>query len=147
MQSQVMRTADPKLDAFRAIMVAQARLTRALGEQLREEVDLDLRSYDALLHIYEAGDGGTRMADLADQLALSRSGLTTLVDRLEKAGLMSRKPDGSDRRSIRVVLTDRGHEVFRRAARVHVQGIATLFGDRIDAKEARVLVDVLTRFS
>lgn len=129
------------------MMVAHARLTRILDEDLRNQTDLDLRGYDALLHIYEAGDSGVRMADLAYKVVLSRSGLTTLVDRLEEKGLVRRIPDPDDRRSTRVALTEPGIETFKRAAKTHMQGIDAVFGDRIGADEAEVLARVLGRFT
>lgn len=126
-------------------MTAHGHITPRLDEELRAQSDLDLKSYDTLLHTYEAGAAGIRMADLAERVVLSKSGLTTLVDRLEDRGLVRRLPDPADRRATRIVITDAGIEVFRAAAEVHLDGIARHFADRITNAEAKTLIDVLER--
>jgi len=116
-----------------------------LDEELRARTDLDARSYDAMLHVYEAGFTGIRMADLAERVVLSKSGLTTLVDRLEERGLVRRLPDPADRRAIRIIITEAGLETFRSAAGVHVEGIARHFGDKITDADAEALLEILER--
>lgn len=143
--SSKLRPTGSKLRAWRAFMVAHGRLTPRLDEELRAEADLDLKSYDALLHIYEAGAAGTRMSDLADRIVLSKSGLTALVDRLETRGLVRRLPDHADRRATRITITDAGIEAFRAAADVHLAGIARNFGDRVTDAEAEVVAAVFER--
>jgi DNA-binding MarR family transcriptional regulator len=85
------------------------------------------------------------MTDLAENIVRSKSGLTTLVDRLEDRGLLRRIPDADDRRAIRITLTPTGLESFRRAAEVHVAGIERYFVDHISETEAEVVADVLER--
>lgn len=134
-----------KLRAWRALMVTHGRLTPRLDEELRRQARLDLKSYDALLHTYEAGAAGIRMADLAERVVLSKSGLTTLVDRLEGEGLVRRLPDPADRRATRITITDAGIDMFRSAAQVHLAGIARHFADKITTAEARALAEILER--
>lgn len=131
--------------AWRAIMVMHGTITPLLDDELRHGTDLDLQTYDALLHTYEAGESGIRMTDLAQKVVLSKSGLTTLVDRLEQRALLQRIPDTEDRRATRITLTDRGIETFRRAAKVHVTGIQKHFTDRLTDDEAKVIAEVLER--
>jgi DNA-binding MarR family transcriptional regulator len=88
---------------------------------------------------------GIRMADLANKVVLSKSGLTTLVDRLEEKGLLRRLPDHADRRATRITITDAGIDAFRAAATVHLDGIARHFADRITSAEAKALAEVLER--
>jgi len=140
-----LRPSSPELRAWRALMTVHGRLTPRLDQELRAETDLDLTSYDALLHTYEAGAAGIRMADLADSVLLSKSGLTALVDRLEGRGLLRRLPDHTDRRATRITITDAGVAAFRAAAEVHLAGIARYFADRVTTAEAEVLTDVLER--
>jgi len=131
--------------AWRSIMVIHGTITPALDDELRAGTDLDLRTYDALLHVFEAREPGIRMTDLAQKVVLSKSGLTTLVDRLEERGLVTRFPDPDDRRAIRITLTELGVETFRNAARVHVAGIEEYFADRITEDEAETIAAVLER--
>ncbi len=126
-------------------MTVHGRLIPRLDEELRAETELDLKSYDALLHTYEAGAEGIRMADLADRIVLSKSGLTALVDRLEARGLVRRLPDHADRRATRITVTDAGIDTFRAAAAVHLAGIARHFADRITAAEAKTIATALER--
>lgn len=126
-------------------METQGHVAARLDQQLREEVDLDIREYETLLYTFEAGAEGIRMTDLSSRILLSKSGLTTLVDRLEERGLMARTPDPSDRRAIRVGLTDMGEDTFRHAAGVHMTGIKRWFADHLTDDEAAVVADLLER--
>ena len=73
---------DERLLPWRAFLVAHARITRRLDEELRVEHDLSLGEYDALLALAEATDRRLRMNSLADRVVLSKSGVTRLIDRL-----------------------------------------------------------------
>jgi len=131
--------------AWRAVIETYGTIMPLLDEELRDGSDLDLQTYDVLLHVREAGDPGIRMTDLAQNVVRSKSGLTTLVDRLEDRCLLRRIPDAGDRRAIRITLTATGLESFRRAAEVHVTGIERYFVDHISETEAEIVADVLER--
>src|SRR5256885_11196337 len=82
---------DARLAAWSTFLRAHARVTRELEHELEAEQDLSLADYD-LLHQLALADGRRlRMSELANRLALSRSGATRLVDRLEAAGLGDRQ--------------------------------------------------------
>jgi DNA-binding MarR family transcriptional regulator len=85
------------------------------------------------------------MHELARAVVLSRSGLTRLVDRLEKAGLLRREPDPADRRGSFAVLTDEGAAMRERMWPIYAQGIAEHFGDALDDEEAKTLTRALER--
>jgi len=110
-------------------------------------VGIDVQIYDVLLHTNEAGPEGIRMRDLAESVLISKSGLTSLVDRLEQRGLIGRAPDPADRRVTRIQLTPDGADVFRAAATAHVADIEELFASRLTADEARRIHRVLSRIS
>ncbi len=105
---------------------------------------MDLRYYDVLLHVAE-GEGGRRMTELADAIILSKSGLTSLVDRMEREGLLERSPDPRDRRAILVTLTEHGAERFREASELHRAFVRRMFTSRVSDDEAATIVDVLAR--
>lgn len=69
--------------------------------------------FDVLIRLARSPDGRLRMSDLAAQTALSTSGITRIVDRLERAGLVARRPAGDDRRGFVAVVTDAGHDRLR----------------------------------
>ena len=85
------------------------------------------------------------MHELAAAIVLSRSGLTRLVDRLERAGLLCRQPDPSDRRGAFAVLTDEGLAALRRTWPVYARGIAEHFARHLSDEEARTIAEALER--
>ena len=139
---------DPqRLDAWRSFLRAHAVLTDTLDRELQAERSLPLAWYDVLVTLAAADDGRLRMRDLADEVMLSRSGLTRLVDRMATAGLVSRQPDPDDRRGTLACLTDAGMQTLRRAAPVHLRGIEEHFARHLSEREAEVLAAALQRVS
>jgi DNA-binding MarR family transcriptional regulator len=118
---------DPRLDTWRAFLMAHALLTRRLDEDLRAQEGLTLGEYSALLQVAEAPDRALRMNQLADGIFLSRSGVTRLIDRLEADGLIARSTCTSDGRGSLAVLTDAGLDRLRSAAATHLRGIEQYF--------------------
>jgi DNA-binding MarR family transcriptional regulator len=72
-----------------------------------------------LLAIKVHPDGAIMMKDLADQMLLLPNGAVQLVDRLESAGLVERRPSAADRRSVLVLLTSTGEHLLERLAADH----------------------------
>ncbi len=97
-----------QLDSWRTFLRAHATITRALETELVAEQKLSLAAYDVLVQLAEAPDRRLRMTELADAVLLSRSGVTRLVDRLEKSGLVARCPVESDGRGVAAELTEAG---------------------------------------
>jgi DNA-binding MarR family transcriptional regulator len=126
---------DPRLEPWRAFLLAHARVSRRLDEELRAEHDLSIAEYDALLNIAEAPERRIRMRRLADQVVLSKSGVTRLIDRLVEDGLVARSACVSDARGAEAVLTDAGLARLRAASRTHLRGIEDHFLDILDAEQ------------
>jgi DNA-binding MarR family transcriptional regulator len=114
---------DWRLGVWRAFLRAHAGITRELERELGAEAGMPLAWYDVLLQLVEAPGRRLRMAELADRVLLSRSGLTRLVDRLQAEGYVCREPSPDDARGTYTVLTDAGYAALRRAAPVHLEGI------------------------
>jgi DNA-binding MarR family transcriptional regulator len=136
---------DPRLGAWRAFLLAHARVMRALERELQEEQRLALTDYDVLVQLGTADDRRLRMSDLADRLLLSRSGATRLVDRLVADGLVERVSCESDRRGQWAQLTDDGLTRLREATPTHLRGVAEHFVDRLAPDELTALEQALTR--
>ena len=85
---------------------------------------MPLAWYDVLLTLAQAPERRLRMAQLADRVLLSRSGLTRLVDRLEREGLVRREPSPDDARGTYTVLTAAGLRRLRGAVPLHLAGVA-----------------------
>jgi DNA-binding MarR family transcriptional regulator len=136
---------DPRLGAWRAFLLAHARVIRALERELQDEQDLALTDYDVLVQLGTAEERRLRMSDLADRLLLSRSGATRLVDRLVADGLVERVTCESDRRGQWAQLTDDGFRRLRDATPTHLRGVADHFVDRLDPEQLRTLERMLDR--
>ena len=114
---------DPRIATFGTLLEAHARLVATLGAELESAAALPLSSYEVLLRLARSEDGRLRLSELAAQVALSSSGLTRLVDRLEAAGYLVREACETDRRGLFAVLTDEGRAVLERATAAHVEGL------------------------
>ena len=130
---------EEELAAWRGMLRAHAELTRALDAELAREHKLPLSSYEVLLFLADAPDGRMRMSELAESVLLSRSGLTRLVDRLEREGLLKRERCESDARGLFAEITPAGRELFDAARRTHLDGVRALFLDRFSRDELRTL--------
>ncbi len=126
-------------------MEANATLLARFDEDFRADAGIDIRTYDTLLHVFNAGSPGIRMTDLAREVVLTKAGLTSLIDRLEARSLVQRTADPVDRRAFRITLTAEGKRAFRAAARIHVAGIHERVGNHMSEEEARVVAEVFER--
>ncbi len=113
---------------WRTFLRAHAVLVRRLEGELVAEHDLALPSYDVLVQLSEAPHRSLRMTELADRVLLSRSGLTRLVDRLVRDGLVERQACPQDARGTLAVLTDAGLTRLRDAWPTHLRGVAAAVG-------------------
>jgi DNA-binding MarR family transcriptional regulator len=118
---------DPRIATWRRFLIAHAHLERLLDEELRAEHDLSLAEYDALLQLAEAPGRRLRMHRLADQVLLSRSGVTRLIDRLVRDGSVERDSCVTDARGAEAVLTPAGLDRLRNASATHLRGISDHF--------------------
>ncbi|MDA3626237.1 MarR family transcriptional regulator [Saccharopolyspora oryzae] len=116
-----------ELLAYRSFLRAHARVTRCLEGDLIAEQRLTLAAYDVLEALVEAPERRLRMTELADVVLLSRSGVTRLVDRLERLGLVQRVRVDSDGRGVQAVITERGENRLRTAVATHRNGVARYF--------------------
>lgn len=129
--------------AWRLLLEAHRDVVAYLERDFRD-FGLELLHYDVLLHVRES-DGGLRMTDLAEAIVLSKSGLTSVVDRMEAMGLIRRQQDPTDRRATRIVLTAEGEALFEKASVYHAATVRRIFSSLVTDEEAATLVDVLTR--
>ncbi len=132
------------LQAFRSLLEAHARLLDALNVRFRDR-DISLTFYDVLVHLSEAPDRRLRMQELADRVLLSKSGLTRLVDRMQREGLVRREASDTDARGINAVLTDHGLATLEAAVPAHRQDLVELLASVLDEDEADQLTELLVR--
>src|SRR5918998_2299139 len=128
-----------ELGAWRGLLRVHAGMTKVLDAELMREHRLPLSSYEVLLFLADSPEGRMRMSELADSVLLSRSGLTRLVDRLERAGLLERVQCNEDARGYFAQITPAGREAFAAARRTHLDGVRRLFLSRFSREELREL--------
>jgi DNA-binding MarR family transcriptional regulator len=136
---------DVELAAWRTFLRAHAQVTRRLEHDLLAEHDLPLASYDVLVQLSEAPGRSLRMTELAERVLLSRSGLTRLVDRLVRDGLVERQACPSDARGTLAVLTDAGRARLTAAWPTHLRGVVDAVVARLSHDELATLRDLLGR--
>ncbi len=112
--------------AWQTFFETYASIYVALEQRLEREHGLSLRRIDVLLHLSGA-PAGLLMGDLARRVVISKSGLTGLVARMERDGLLTRIPLEENRRAIAVALTPTGRSLFAEAWRSHEEHVAELF--------------------
>lgn len=134
-----------QLSAWRLFLQTYRRVLDELSDELEERQGLPLAWYDVLIQLYRSPEHRLRMNELAGSILLSKSGLTRLIDRMEKAGMVERASCPTDRRGSFAVLTPRGEEVFKEAAPIHLEGIARHFTDHLTPEEAGIMVAAFER--
>lgn len=142
---EAVRIGEEGMAAWRAFLNAHARVIGRIEEDLGHAGRLPLSEYDVLVALSEAPGRRLRMHELADRVVLSRSGLTRLVDRLERSGLLRRERCGSDRRGAYAVLTEEGRGALEAAWPVYGRGIREYFLSYLADGELDALAEALGR--
>jgi DNA-binding MarR family transcriptional regulator len=128
-----------ELGAWRGLLRVHAGMTKALDAELVREHGLPLSSYEVLLFLADAPEGRLRMSELADGVLLSRSGLTRLVDRMEREGLLRRERCEDDARGYNAAITPKGRELFQLARHTHLDGVRERFLSRLSPEDLSAL--------
>jgi len=126
---------DEERDAWTGFLHAHAAITRALDDDLREHHGLAYNSFEVLALLALADDQRLRMAELADQLVFTRSGVTRLIERLERDGYVERFDADDDARGVYAQLTEQGFDAFEAAAVTHVAILRELFYGKLEPGE------------
>jgi DNA-binding MarR family transcriptional regulator len=124
-----------ELSAWRGFLRVHAAVLRELDRELQDAHDLPLTAYEVLLFLEQAPENRLRMSELAASLLLSQSGITRLVDRLEREGLVVRERCDSDGRGYYAVLTAEGRARFAEARPTHLAGVRGHFLDRLSERD------------
>src|SRR5271168_5448590 len=133
--------------AWRGLLRAHACLAKRLDAELECAHGLPMSSYEVLGHLGEATAGRMRMCELAEQAQLSRSGLTRLVDRLEREGLLERCSCEHDARGSYACLTETGRTRLREARGTHLTVVKEHFLSRFSESELSLLADMWERIA
>jgi DNA-binding MarR family transcriptional regulator len=135
-----------RLRAWRLFFESALALNDVLGAELEHAVDLPLRWYDVLVQLEESPEG-IPMNMLADRILHSKSGFTRVIDRMEEAELVRRVRPEYDRRTILVVLTDKGIGTMEAARSYHRDGIERHFSEHLTDADVKALTRAFEKIS
>lgn len=131
--------------AWSGFIRAHATIVRELDAELRAAHGLPLSSFDVLVQLSLAPEGRMQMYELAEAVHLSRSGLTRLVDRLERQGMLERHRGERDPRQVFACITRRGLERLAETTPTHLAGVRRRFLERLTRAQVSQLVVVWNR--
>jgi DNA-binding MarR family transcriptional regulator len=134
---------DREMGAWHALIRAHARVVRLLEAELEAEQGLSLPAYEVLAHLSEAPDRMLRMSELARIAILTPSGLTRLVDKLVRDGLVERRRCGDDARVVFAQVTDDGMARLRAAYPTHLRGVREHLLDRLSTRQLDAVAQAL----
>lgn len=133
------------LSAWVRLLRAHSSISRAFNRDLTAGHGLTINDYEVLLLLSHAPDRRMRRVDLAEEVSLTASGMTRLLDGLQASGYVEKATCESDARVTYAVLTDAGLEQLEAAACSHVKAVRALFEERFSADELGQLVELLGR--
>jgi DNA-binding MarR family transcriptional regulator len=134
-----------ELAAWRGMLETHSRMVAELDRELIAEHGLPLSSYEVLMNLADADGERLRMGELADRLLLSRSGITRLIDRLQRQGLVERHRCSDDGRGFFAVLTEAGRRKLDVCRPAHLNGVRRHFLATLEPGELDSLAAVWER--
>ena len=120
-------------------------MTRAFNASLLAEHGLTVNDFEVLRRLSLEAEGRMRRVDLAQVVSLTPSGITRLLDGLERAGLVSKDVCTEDAPVTYARITPRGHQTLRAAAECHIVALEAIFAERYSTEELEVLGELLGR--
>ena len=136
---------DERVAAWRAVLLAQSRVVRAIEADLEGAALVPLTWYDVLLELNAAPGRQLRMQQLGLRTVLSRTRCSRLVTELEGEGLVVRIADPDDGRATLARITERGRSALKSAAPVYLRGINEHFTRYLTASEQRAITNGLQK--
>ena len=146
MESDLSSPSPERLHCWRLYIESALALVDVLDTELEQAAGISQRWYDVLVHLEESPEG-IPMNELAERILYSKSGFTRVVDRMEEAGLVRRLRPEHDRRTIPIVLTDKGTQTLEHARRHHRDGIQRHFSQHLTNADVKALTRALEKIS
>jgi DNA-binding MarR family transcriptional regulator len=134
-----------ELDTWIRFLRAHATILRRLNAELMAEHGLTVNDFEVLVHLSRAPERSLRRVDLVERVLLTPSGITRLLDGLERAGFVERAECATDRRVVYARLTDAGSAKLAEARQTHLAGVSSLFVERYSPEELAALSALLGR--
>lgn len=131
---------DPeRLDVWRAFLTAHAAMEKMLARELMQEFDLPLPWFE-VLDALAANEGSMRFNDLAERTMTNPSSLSRQIDKLEEKRFVAReRATADDGRAVELVLTPRGHEMWRTANPAYYRIVRRVFTNSLTETDVTAL--------
>ncbi|MFI6829491.1 MarR family winged helix-turn-helix transcriptional regulator [Kribbella sp. NPDC050241] len=130
--------------AWRALARAVLVIPRVLDADLLQKEGLNVTEYNVLMNLSEAPERSLRMRELANYVSITMSGLTRVVERLERQGLVERVRATADGRGQVTVLTPDGLKRLQKAWPVHLASVRRNVIDHLQGVDLEALTAALT---
>jgi DNA-binding MarR family transcriptional regulator len=127
------------------LLRSYSALTREMSARLHEGHGLRINDFEVLLLLSQADEDAMRGVDLAEAVQLTQSGITRLIDGLEKQGYVIRRACDTDARVSYAALTKEGRAKLEEASETHLAAIQETFAERYSESELDQLADLLSR--
>ncbi len=137
---------DNKILAWIELIRSQRTLLKYIERALKDAGHPPLTWHNVLLELLKADDNGLRPTELENRILLPQYGLSRLLNRMERAGLIARSKDPRDGRSQIIEITALGRRVQAEMWPVYATALKSAFGDKLTTSEAKGLFEVLARF-
>jgi DNA-binding MarR family transcriptional regulator len=134
--------ADAEFRAWHGCLQFTHAVMRALDTALSAAHGISIKEFDVLITLFNAPDGRLRMTELADHVVLTPSGVSHLVTRLERDGLVRRVVDDADRRSFFAALTTAGHRRLRESRPTHNEVVRAHLTRKLTARQLATMGDL-----
>ncbi|MGH8966323.1 MAG: MarR family winged helix-turn-helix transcriptional regulator, partial [Actinomycetes bacterium] len=136
---------DGEMRAWRAYVIASELLRKQLNRELQDQHGIALADYEVLVRLSDSEGGQMRMAQLAGEVASSKSRLSHQIARMETAGLVRRAECDDDARGVFAEITDAGRARLRETAPPHVTGVRAHLVDLLSDADQQALADIFER--
>ena len=131
--------------AWARLLKASAKLLAAVERDLKQAGLPPLAWYDALLELHRARPDGLRPGALETEMLLPQYNVSRLVDRMQAAGHVARRPHPQDGRGQVLQITTAGAELIKRMWKVYSRAISVNFASKLNAGDAKRLAALLQR--
>lgn len=134
-----------QIKTWRLFLTASVKILDQIDSRLRAAKEIPLSWYDVLIELHEAPEKRMRISELADRVLLTRSGLTPLIDKMEKSGYLVREINPEDDSGFYAIITDSGIVAMHKAWTIYAAGIQELFSKYLSEDDAELFNDIFTK--
>jgi DNA-binding MarR family transcriptional regulator len=143
--AQALARLNQQTSLWQSFLAVHRQIVGQLADEMMTEHQLPLEWFDVLVHLADLPGMRARQKVLRDRMLLSESGVSRLLVRMEKAGVITRSTAGDDRRGMEITVTEAGQAALLSAIDSHVQLVASLFTDRLTATDRAALSRALPK--